>query len=73
MIVIGIYHRHFNNISIDKLTTCESFASVSDFSVIYQTYCMNNFTYQSNCYSRSIHCQVIILFIADTYLTRFQS
>ena len=34
MIVIGIYHRHFNYISIDKLTTCDSFASVSDFSVI---------------------------------------
>ena len=61
MIVIGIYHRHFNYISIDKLTTHESFASVSNFSV-------NNFTYQSNCYSRSIHCQAIILFIVDTYL-----
>ena len=61
MIVIGIYHRHFNYISIDELTTHESFSSVSDFSV-------NNFTYQSNCYSRSIHCQGIILFIADTYL-----
>ena len=68
MIVVGIYHRHFNYISIDKLTTHESFASVSDFSVIYHIYCKNNFTYQSNCYSRSIHCQVIILFIADTYL-----
>ena len=44
MIVIGIYHRCFNYISIDKLTTHESFASVSDFSVIYQTYCTNNFT-----------------------------
>ena len=68
MIVIGIYHRRFNYISIDKLTTREPFASVSNFSVIYRTYCMNNFTYQSNCYSRSIHRQVIILFIADTYL-----
>ena len=68
MIAIGIYHRCFNYISIDKLTTRESFASVSDFSVIYRTYCMNNFTYQSNCYSRSIHCQAIILFIADTDL-----
>ena len=67
MIVIGIYHRCFNYISVDKLTTCESFASVSDFSVIYQIYCMNNFTYQSNCYSRSIHFQVIILFIAGTF------
>ena len=46
MIVVGIYHRCFNYISIDKLTTHESFASVSDFSVIYQTYYMNNFTYQ---------------------------
>ena len=61
MINIGIYHRRFNYISIDKLTTCESFSSVSDFSV-------DNFTYQSNCYSRSIHCQAIIFFIADTYL-----
>ena len=61
MIVIGIYHRCFNYISIDKLTTHESFASVSDFSV-------NNFTYQSNCYSRYIYCQAIILLIADTYL-----
>ena len=67
MIVIGIYHRCFNYISIDKLTTCESFAPVSDFSVIYQTYCMNNITYQSNCYSRYIHYQAIILFIAHTY------
>ena len=55
-------------ISIDKPTTHESFASVSNFSVIYQIYCTNNFTYQSNCYSRSIHCQAIILLIADTYL-----
>ena len=68
MSVIGIYHRHFNYISIDKLTTCESFASVRDFSVIYRTYCMNAFTYQSNCYSMSIHCEAIIIFIADTYL-----
>ena len=68
MIVIGIYHRHFNYISIDKLTTHESFVSVSDFSLINGTYCTNNFTYQSNFYSRSIHCQAIILFIADTYL-----
>ena len=68
MIVIGIYRRHFTYIRIDKLTTCESFASVSDFSVINGTYRMNNFTYQSNCYSRSIHCQAIILFIVDTYL-----
>ena len=30
MIVIGIYHRHFNYTSIDKLTTCESFSSVSN-------------------------------------------
>ena len=57
MIAVGIYHRRFNYISIDKLTTRESFASVSDFSVIYRIYCMNNFTYQNNCYSRSIHCQ----------------
>ena len=61
MTVIGIYHRCFNYVSIDKLTTHESFSLVSDFSV-------NNFTYQSNCYSRSIHCQAIILFLADTYL-----
>ena len=33
MIVIGIYHRRFNYISIDKLTTPESFSSVSNFSV----------------------------------------
>ena len=33
MIVIGIYHRCFNYISIDKLTTPESSSSVSDFSV----------------------------------------
>ena len=57
MIVVGIYHRCFNYINIDKLTTHESFASVSDFSVIYQIYSMNNFTYQNNCYLRSIHCQ----------------
>ena len=68
MIVVGIYHRRFNYISKDKLTTHESFASVNDFSVIYRIYCTNNFTYQSNCYSRSIHCQAIILFIDDTYL-----
>ena len=67
MIVIGIYHRHFNYISIDKLTTHESFASVSDFSVIYQTYYTNDFTYQSTCYSMSIHCKMIIIFITDTY------
>ena len=68
MIVVGVYHRHFTYIRIDKLTICEYFASVSDFSVINGIYCMNNFTYQSNCYSRSIHCQAIILFIGDTYL-----
>ena len=64
MIAIGIYHGHFNHISRDKLTTHESFASVSDFSVIYQIYCTNDFTYQSNCYSMSIHCKAIIIFIA---------
>ena len=68
MIVIGIYHRYFNYISIDKLTTRESFASVSDFSVINRTYCTNNFTYQSNRYSMSVHCKAIIIFIAHTYL-----
>ena len=55
-------------IGIDILTTCESCSLVNDFRVTNGTYCTNNFTYQSNCYSRSIHCQAIILFIADTYL-----
>ena len=63
MIVIGIYNRRFNYISIDKLATHESFASESDFSVINRTYCMNDFTYQSNCYSMFIHSKVIIIFI----------
>ena len=38
-------------IGIDILTTCESCASVNDFRVTNGTYCTNNFTYQSNCYS----------------------
>ena len=41
---------------IDILTRCESCALVNDFSVTNGTYCMNNFTYQSNCYSMFIHC-----------------
>ena len=43
-------------IGIDILTTCESCASVNNFSVTNGTYCMKNFTYQSNCYSMFIHC-----------------
>ena len=43
-------------IGIDILTTCESYASVYDFSMTNGTYRMNNFTYQSNCYSMFIHC-----------------
>ena len=43
-------------IGIDILTTCESCASVNDFSMINGTYHTNSFTYQSNCYSMFIHC-----------------
>ena len=43
-------------IGIDILTTHESCAPVNDFSVTNGTYHMNNFTYQSNCYSMFIHC-----------------
>ena len=35
MIIVGNYHRHSHYTSTDKLTTRESFSSVSDFSVIY--------------------------------------
>ena len=60
MIVIGTYHRHFNYICIDKLTTRESFLSVSDFSV-------NNFTYQKQLLFRVYSLSSDYL-IADTYL-----
>ena len=43
-------------IGIDILTTCESCSLVTDFSMTNGTYRMNNFTYQSNCYSMFIHC-----------------
>ena len=43
-------------IGIDILTTCESCASVNDFSMTDSIYYTNNFTYQSNCYSMFIHC-----------------
>ena len=77
MIVTGSYHRFFilmeqshllgEIVSIDTLTTCESCASVNGFSVINRNHCMNNFTYQNNCYSLFMY-KVITRFTADTYL-----
>ena len=67
MIVVGIYHRHFNYISIDKLATHESFASVSDFSVVYRIYCMNNLLTKTIAIQGLFIVKAIILFIDNTY------
>ena len=77
MIVTGSYHRFFilteqshllsEIVSIDTLTTNESCASVNGFSVINGTHCVNNFTYQVNCYLLFMY-KAITRFIVDTYL-----
>ena len=52
-----ILYNHMIVIGIDIPTTCETCASVKDFSMTNGTYSMNNFTYESNCYSMFIHCK----------------
>ena len=49
----------------------DTFPILTDLNYSYQTYhfeTISFYTYQSNCYSKSIHCKAIIIFIADTYL-----
>ena len=69
MIVVGIYHRYFNYISIDKLTTHESFASVSNFSVIYIEFIVRIIVLTKTIAIQGLFIvKAIILFIDDTYL-----
>ena len=63
MTTVGNYYRCFKLYEY-MLTIFESCLSVNNFS---STKGMNEYTYQNNCYSRSIHCKVIMIPIILIY------